>query len=104
MDMEVLYLLAPIRANVRKHPVAGLANAELLGRADYELEKGMTLAGLPAIQIVERSDVLARHHQHVLSSLWVDVAKSNEGIILRDNLAGNGPTGNPTEYAVFHGV
>ena len=69
----------------------------------YELQERVALASGRPCEIVERDDVLARHHQDVLGSLGVDVAKGDEISVFENDVARDLPAGDPTEYAVVHG-
>ena len=99
----MLHFLAPIRTDIGEDPIAAVFDAQTLGDEDDELQERVTFATLPAIEIVERDDVLSRNHQHVLRGLGVHVSKSHETRVLQDDIAGNNSAGDATEYAVIHG-
>lgn len=101
--MQVLDDLTPIRTHIDDHAIAGLGDAQLLGRIRHELEEMVAFAVLPLIEIIERLDVLARNHKHMLRSLRICVAEREEGIAFEHDVAGYVSAGNSTEDAVVHG-
>lgn len=100
--MQVLHLLPSVRAHVHQGPVAGLVDADRLGGAHYEAEKGLSLTVLPAVDIVERDDMFSGDNQQMLRGFRTDVAEGYEAIILEDFVAGYLPTRDPTEEAFIH--
>ncbi len=102
--MQVLYFLPAIGADVDQCPVSTLAYAQQGGHANDELKKRLSLAVLPAmIHIVQRHDVLAGHDQHMLRGFRIDVAESDESIVLKDSVARYIPACDLAEKAVIHG-
>ncbi len=99
----MLDFLATVRAHVGESPVAALSDAQLRSHLDDELQKQVTGVSRPALQIVERGDVLARDHQDVLCGLGVDITESDEAGVFEHDITGDVPPGDPTENAVVHG-
>lgn len=101
--MQMLDLLAAIRPHVGKHPIATLPNAQPVGDAHHESQQRAAQSVRTTLEIVERDDVLAWHHQDMLRRLGVEVTEGYEISIFENDGARDLPPRDPTEYAVVHG-
>jgi hypothetical protein len=102
VNVQVLDFLPSVRANIHQRPVTGLADPQMAGHAHDELEKCVTLTVLPSIHIVERDDMLPGYDEYMLGGLRIDIAESDESIVLKDPVAWYVPACDPTEKAVIH--
>jgi len=100
--MQVLDLLTAIEAHVGQGPIAAVLDAHPFGDPHDELQERIAQGSFPACKLVQRDHVLPRHHQDVLGCYGVDVAERHEIGVFQNDIAGDLPAGDPTEYAVVH--
>lgn len=53
-------------------------------------------------KFVEGDDVFPRHYEHMLGSLGVDVAKSDEEVVFENDVAGYGAAHYPAKNTIVH--
>jgi hypothetical protein len=97
MKVQMLNLLATVGSHIGKGPIATLLDADFIGDLDHELKQRVAHAPLPVQKLVKRDDVLSWHYQHVLWGLRVEIAKSDESGVFKNDVAGDFPFGDPTE-------
>jgi hypothetical protein len=95
--------LARIWPRVQDDAVAATVNLSTLGQLPRDRQKVSQERFIPGIALVQRGQMLSRHHQNVGRGLGMNVVEGNGRVVLENNTSGDFVTSDFAENAVIHG-
>lgn len=102
--MEVEDALPGVRPNIEHQPVAAIGQPFFPGDAVRGAKEGGEQLGIERVRFIDAADVVARNHQDVRRRLGMDVAESDDLIVLIDDLSWDLARRDAAERALGDGV